>query len=258
MADNTDFTDVLNLSTLGDKLKEARERKNLTISQANKQTHIHPAVLKALEDGNCENILNSTYVKSFLKKYSDFLGMDSARVLREYLRLKPEAKTENVSRPAEPKAVSKPLSDAFRKVGLLVAGIVVVGLISFAGINIYNKSIKPAFKHGGPRPSKAAVQDKIRRSGKTAAAPISKSVKLNLLLKVNQDVLVKVRTDGNLIFSRQLTKGTAEMFTADRSINIYVAKGEAIELILNNKPLGSPGNGLLENVEITRSGVRLK
>ena len=51
MTDNTDFTGILNMSALGDKLKEAREKKSLTIGQANKQTHIHPTVLKALEDG---------------------------------------------------------------------------------------------------------------------------------------------------------------------------------------------------------------
>ena len=48
---------------------------------------------------------------------------------------------------------------------------------------------------------------------------------LKLLISVNQTVLVKVKTDGNLLFSRVLTRGSVESFTAKDRINIYVAKG---------------------------------
>jgi len=89
-------------------------------------------------------------------------------------------------------------------------------------------------------------------------AVVPDKVQLKLLLKVNQDVFIKMKTDGALIFERMLTKGTAEIFTADKVINIYAANGESIELVLNGKSMGSPGKGLQKNIEITRSGINLK
>lgn len=269
MADNTDFTDVITMSSLGDKLREARERKNLTIGQANKQTHIHPAVLKALEDGNCENILNNTYVKSFLKQYSDYLGMDSGRVIREYVRLRPESGKDVAANPPEPKAAPKPSRDLAPGIKILATGIIITALILFAGIkmlSIFNRSAhsKPVSVSKNRREQsrsssqKRAVPEKPKASRGASDVSISKDTPLKLLLKVNQNVFVKMRTDGNLLFERLLTKGTAEMFTADRSINIYVANGESVEFVLNGKSLGAPGKGLLKDVEITRSGVRLK
>ena len=88
--------------------------------------------------------------------------------------------------------------------------------------------------------------------------PISKTTPLKLLISVNQTVLVKVKTDGSLLFSHVLTRGSVESFTAKDRINIYVAKGEAVELFLNGKSLGSPGRGPVKDIEITRSGLKIK
>ena len=51
--------------TIGESLKKAREAKNITIAQAQKQTSIHSTVITALEEGRCDEILTPTYVKSF-------------------------------------------------------------------------------------------------------------------------------------------------------------------------------------------------
>ena len=56
--------------SVGERLKKARENKSLTIDQIRKQTRIHSDVLIALEEGRCNEILDPTYVKSFLKKYA--------------------------------------------------------------------------------------------------------------------------------------------------------------------------------------------
>ena len=52
-------------------------------------------------------------------------------------------------------------------------------------------------------------------------------------------------------------KRTAPSVMNWQKIDIYVAKGEAVELTLNGRSLGSPGRGLLRNIEITRSRVSI-
>lgn len=268
MADDSKFTDLLNMSALGDKLREAREKKNITLGQAQKETRIHPAVLKALEDGKCDSILNPTYVKSFLKKYADYLGIDSRQVLNEYRRLCPEPESGIVSRLPESRAASKGPSSIVPLIKFIVIVVAAVAMTTFAigrmspyfkktGISKsvpVSKTKKPVAVSG----SSKKVSRKEAAAKKDTEMSIPKNVQLKLLLKINKTVMVKMRTDGVLLFERVLPKGTAELFTAEKSINIYAAEGSSIELILNGKNMGSPGKGILKNIEITRTGIKIK
>ena len=269
MAVDTRFTDILNMSALGDKLREVREAKNLTLGQAQKQTRIHQTVLKALEDGKCDSILNPAYEKSFLRKYAEYLGIDSRQVLSEYKKFRPDAEPRIANRLSEPEAHSKNSPGIMPFIKLITIVAVLITLAMFAGGKIVSY-LK------GSHSSKRAIASKAKRSPSQAkslkatslpnsaskAPPaemaIPKNVQIKLLLKVNKNVLIKMKTDGVLLFERELTKGTAEIFTADRAINIYAANGESIELIINGKSMGSPGKGTLKNIEITRSGIKLK
>lgn len=269
MAGDIKFTDILNMSALGDKLREVREGKNLTLGQAQKQTRIHQAVLKALEDGKCDSILNPTYVKSFLKKYADYLGIDSRQVLNEYKRLCPEVESGLMSKLPQPQDASKDLSSIFPFIKLIAVAAIAVAMITLAIGKMMPHFKKPGIskrvlvsKDKRPQLSRSRSSKKVPQGNAAskidAGVAIPKNVQLKLLLKVNKTVMIKMRTDGMLLFERVLPKGTAEMFTADNAINIYTAEGSSIELILNGKDMGSPGKGILKNVEITRTGIKIK
>jgi cytoskeletal protein RodZ len=264
------FTDILNMSALGDKLREVRESKGLTIAQVQKQTRIHHTVLKALEEGKCGTILNPAYEKSFLKKYAEHLGIDSLQVTNEYKRLRSDTEPGAANKPPDTKERSRNLSAFMPFIKFIIIGAVAIALAAFAieKINSYRKRPHP--------PKRAVVASKAKRTvpqGKTPAKKVSqaaaakdalaemaipKTTQIKLLLKVNRNVLVKMKTDGVLLFERVLPKGTAEMFRADKAINIFTANGESIELIVNGKFMGSPGKGILKNIEITRSGIKIK
>ncbi|MCX5686115.1 MAG: helix-turn-helix domain-containing protein, partial [Candidatus Omnitrophica bacterium] len=87
---NPDQTNKISMASIGERLREAREKKALTIEQAQKQTRIHSTVLAALEDGRCDNILAPNYVKSFLREYSNYLGLNSKELLNAYTAIHPE------------------------------------------------------------------------------------------------------------------------------------------------------------------------
>lgn len=268
MALDIKFTDTLNMSALGDKLREVRESKDLTIAQVQKQTRIHQTVLKAIEEGKCDTILNPAYEKSFLKKYAEHLGIDSRQVMNEYKRLHSDAEPGAANKPPDTKERSKNLSAFMPFIKFIIIGAVVIALAAFAAgkiISYFNRphtpkrAIASKVKHTAPQEKQSK---KVSQAGAAkdvlAEMSIPQAAQIKLLLKVNRNVLVKMKTDGVLLFERVLAKGTAEMFRADKAINIFTANGESIELIVNGKFMGSPGKGILKNIEITRSGIKLK
>lgn len=62
--------------TIGDKLKQAREARLLTLDQAAQTTRIRPRYLEALERGDLSAIPSNAQARGFLRIYADFLGLD--------------------------------------------------------------------------------------------------------------------------------------------------------------------------------------
>jgi len=247
--------------SIGEKLRQAREKRALTVEQVQKQTRIHSTVITALEDGRPDEMLAPNYVKSFLREYANFLGLDSKELVSSYAALHPElnSRTANLSR-LEPKNAEATIG-VFRFLKRAVILILVVLLAVF----LFNKAVKlfkSSDRHAkGGAPSSVA-KSKTSKSASSSSGEsftqIPRSVPLTLVIRVKSPVMVQVKKDGVLLFKRVLQKGSVEALTATNNINIFVAKAESIELILNGKNLGSPGKGAIKSLEITRSGLRIK
>jgi hypothetical protein len=61
-----------------------------------------------------------------------------------------------------------------------------------------------------------------------------------------------------IVMDKVLQKGSIEAFAAAEKINLYVSKGEAIDLSFNGNPYGSPGKGIMKNIEVTSKGIKVK
>ncbi|MFN8417823.1 MAG: DUF4115 domain-containing protein [Anaerolineae bacterium] len=61
---------------LGNELREARQRLNLTLLQAEKQTRIRVKYLEALENGNYGALPSAVHARGFLRSYARFLSLD--------------------------------------------------------------------------------------------------------------------------------------------------------------------------------------
>jgi cytoskeletal protein RodZ len=259
----------ISMVMIGESLKDAREKKSVTIDQVQKETRIHSTVLKALEEGRCDSMLTPTYVKSFLKKYAEYLRLDARQMLSEYAKLHPAPPAQAASLSLKSKTQAAPpadLSKYFPALKRIAVAVIAIALVIFVGgkavkglkRRLEARAVVPVKAQAKIiRPSSAPAKKKIVSQAPVSAVKVS-AVPLKLLISVNQTVLVKVKTDGNLLFSRVLTRGSVESFTAKDRINIYVAKGEAIELFLNGKSLGAPGKGPVKDIEITRSGLKIK
>jgi len=102
------------MATLGQILKEAREKKGVTASQAAAATRMKIQAVQALEKDDFSRMAAPMYAKGFLKLYSEYLGLDAAPLIREYMdlhapKVRPPLTPEDGSQPGEGAPERKPI-----------------------------------------------------------------------------------------------------------------------------------------------------
>ena len=88
------------LLPLGEKLKEARARKKISLEEAAQATRIRSAYIEALEAGRWQEFPAEVYLLGFLKKYGQFLDLSPETLVELYAESK-----AGTPRPSEPPPV---------------------------------------------------------------------------------------------------------------------------------------------------------
>ena len=74
------------MAEIGSTLRETRMRARIDISEVETGTKIRAKYLRALENEEWDLLPGPVYVKSFLKTYGDYLGLDSRLLVEEFKR----------------------------------------------------------------------------------------------------------------------------------------------------------------------------
>ena len=75
------------MADIGSKLRETRIRNKIDITTVEQATKIRAKYLRALENEEWRVLPGSTYVKTFLRTYAQFLGLDAHLLVEEYSAL---------------------------------------------------------------------------------------------------------------------------------------------------------------------------
>lgn len=69
------------MEEIGLKLKEAREEHGVTIEEAAADLNIRISQLQNIEDGNLKAFKDVFYLKSFIRGYAKYLGLDEEKIM---------------------------------------------------------------------------------------------------------------------------------------------------------------------------------
>jgi cytoskeleton protein RodZ len=69
---------------IGASLREARMRQRIDISEVEVETKIRAKYLRALENEEWDLLPGPTFVKTFLRTYADYLGLDARNLVEDY------------------------------------------------------------------------------------------------------------------------------------------------------------------------------
>jgi cytoskeletal protein RodZ len=238
-----------NTDSVGNRLRQARLKKGLTLDEVHKKTKIHINILKALEEGGPLEI-SPVYLKGFLKIYSEFLGLQESQFTKQIPPPHTESSdatfTDYHNKPEPVLRVSKfrqALPAAFKffmnkKIAIILVCILVsVGLLRLV--------IGQHFKKLPPKKDLLLHQ---------AKAPKPKEVRVGV--RARDDCWIRVKVDGRTIFQNILKKGRFENWQAQERIELSLGRPEVIDLEVNGRLLSSLG-AAGRRVLIDKEGLRV-
>ncbi|KAA0805317.1 helix-turn-helix domain-containing protein [Bacillus sp. JAS102] len=124
------------MTELGQKLKEARETKGLSVDQLHEITKIQKRHLVAIEEGNYDVLPGAFYARAFIKQYADAVGLNGEELLVEYQSTIPQSEKRDVpqvstgqkTQETMQKSSSWPIADHMPKI-LVALLVIAVGVV---------------------------------------------------------------------------------------------------------------------------------
>ena len=271
-----------NIGDIGKLLRDTRKAKDLTLEVVNKKTLISEKILKSLEDGTCESSVNTIYVRGFIKKYADFLGLNSADILDGYGTKVEQILHIDPKKPSDIIEIEKYIPFVLTVFfGILIVAGLVLGVIKIkqffanrpqksritkmskqplAGESLLQKNA--AGKEISPKESvpQEIMLEKIEQP-RPAETPKTKEAmpvpaEIRLSIASTSDVWLRVEKDGNEVFKGILKKGRSESWICHKQFKIRAGKLESLEFSVNNKYLGKIGRGV-EDIVIGKNVLKV-
>ena len=72
------------MKELGQKLREAREKNNVSIEEVAEDLNLRPSQLENIEEGNIKAFKDVFYLKYFIRDYAKYLGLDYEKLVDEF------------------------------------------------------------------------------------------------------------------------------------------------------------------------------
>src|SRR3954464_111150 len=179
------------MADIGNTLRETRMRQRLDIVEVEAATKIRAKYLRALENEEWDQLPGPTFVRTFLRTYGDYLGLDSKMLVEEY-KQRFQRPTPQELLPFSPRAAGRRQRRAFAIPPFVLVGACIVVLLAalFAIGKFWDDSPgegaatpTPAAPPGAPpppAPPAAKRKAKADKRHKASPAPAPKKVTLRI------------------------------------------------------------------------------
>ncbi|MGN6189293.1 MAG: helix-turn-helix domain-containing protein [Conexibacter sp.] len=246
---------------IGSTLREARMRARIDITEVEQATKIRAKYLRALENEEWNLLPGPTFIKSFLREYANYLGLDARALVEEY-KLRYDRPSEQDLMPLTPRLGRDRRGGGGPPYGaprvaprwLIVGGAVVLILALLWLVGSLGGSGGGSGSAGSTTTTSARSTLHRTRTQTTAtsAAPTHASVRI-----VPTGTVYVCLVDGG---GRVLIPGS--QFAAGQQVPVYTARklritlgNNAVRMRVNGRPLPVPASSTAIAYEITADGA---
>jgi cytoskeletal protein RodZ len=223
--------------SIGETLREARMRQRLDITDVEAQTKIRAKYLRALENEDFGMLPGATFVKSFLRTYAEFLGLDPHLLVEEYrIRHDPRDESELTPFARPPRGRQRrrpPRSPAW--LPLAAAVVAILAVLFILGLTGNGSS----GDNSSSTPTTTGASQAKKKAASHAAKPVARrprTVKLRIVPAAATYVCVDKGTGTKVVYEGTLTG--AKSWKA-RHLRINLGR-RAVRITVNGKRLPVP------------------
>ena len=123
---------------IGNTLREARVRRNLTLQQVEEDIKIRVKYVQAMENEDWDVMPGVTYVKGFLRTYSTYLGLDPDVIIGEFRSRGMTPSAEHHEPFGGSSVIGKPHSHRGRNTIVIVAIVCLIALAAIYALGLLN------------------------------------------------------------------------------------------------------------------------
>ena len=253
--------------TVGARLREAREKRGVSLRQIATKTRISIMSLEALERSDLSRLPGGIFTRSFIRAYAQEVGLDPDRTIDDFIaELPPDAVTATASYAViedgeKLESDRKAVATALR---LALVSLPIIGLVIYYGMQrapAAGEDGAPAAT-AGSRASDAPSADPPHAAAAvvstTSTPAVSPQVlQLSMVIAPRARCWVSVNADGEQVFSGMMNAGEKRALTAKEQITLNVGDAGAFVYTLNGragKTLG--GSGEVVSARITRANIQ--
>lgn len=234
--------------TLGEKLRQAREERGISISEVAEQTRISALYLESIENNDYRSLPGGIFNKGFVKSYAKFVGIDDQEALQDYSRLMAEQGTDVSTQETKTYRPEVLTDDQARSTSLptLIFAVIILGLLAggvYYFVNYWQNSQNQPIANNSANANKTANSANTNANVNAAPTPIPAVSEIKLEFKpLGNPISVSHTVDGKTV-NKTVTSAEPLSLTAQQSIRISYYKGftpDKVQMTLNGKQIAAP------------------
>jgi len=243
------------MSEFGLHLKQARERRGISLRQIASATKISSGALEALERGDFSRLPGGIFSRAFVRAYAVEVGLDPEETVRQYTELADALALSSLREVATAEITDddRMFLERQRIAGVWLRVIAVILVIALGGgltwwrvsVSRARAAATPTVTLAPPPAAPVSAPESAPGTLEPTTAAAANTRPLTVELHADASCWVKLTADGRLVLSRNLTAGESQSFQADRDVVVQFGNAGAISWIINGKPakpLGNPGD----------------
>jgi cytoskeleton protein RodZ len=227
--------------TLGEKLRQAREERGITITEVSEQTRISPLYLEAIENDDFSPLPGGIFNKGFVKSFAKYVGVDENEALQDYARLVTQqtGSEENLEpQTYKPEVLTDDRASSSNLLTIVFA-IVILGLMTWGILSLVNY-IQDQQNQPAANTNVNTNVANVNTANVNAAQPLPSTDEIKVEFKTtNQPVSVSYRMDG---------RGATKLVTADSPLSLEAKQSVYF----------SYAKSLASSVQVTLNGRQIK
>ncbi len=240
---------VEKLEELGSRLRQFRTEQSIPLEEVAAQTRIQARLLNAIEEGRLDQLPEPVYIKGFIKRFAEALGLNGA----EFASAFPTGSGLQFVKPVWrrlPAAQLRPIHLYLLYVFLVIGSVsglsYLVRRSALEGIRPIADNPQPVQQFPSPNvPALRKPQQKLQPIKVAEVAQRSqngKPVQVNVTLKAQS--WIRIVADGKTEFEGVLPEGTQRTWVADKTLIVRAGNAGGVLVEFNNesaKQMGAPG-----------------